>query len=157
MKNAQSELDEDPEDTFADAKEEQWDSDDDASMYSNSMDSRLSYDEYGSQTSRMEEEELELERMQLEEDNRIMEDRYTEDQEGFRIRLDPANFQEQLMNEAGPHTDGMLKRVELIKRSLETERDGRELRDTAICSDKLMSFLHAESLSEETDDLLDQL
>jgi len=78
----------------------------------------------GSRFSADNKEELELERHNLEEDNMIMEERHQEDQDGFRIRSNPVNFQEQLMNEAGPHTDGMLKRVELIKRALEIERGG---------------------------------
>ena len=61
------------------------------------------------------------------------------------------------MNEAGPHVDGMIKRVELIKKAVEDERDGGRLRDPAICTEKLMAHLHAESVSGGIANLLDQI
>jgi hypothetical protein len=61
------------------------------------------------------------------------------------------------MNEAGPHVDGMIKRVELIKKALEDERDGGRLRDPAICTKKLMAHLLAESVGGDIADLLDQI
>ena len=98
-----------------------------------------------------------MELLEVERDNKKGEERYQDKKDRFRISLDPANFQEQLMNEAGPHIEGMLKRVVRIKSLLENEGNGRDLRDPAICSDKLMTFLHEESISEGTDNMIDQL
>ena len=161
MANSQAEQDTDPEDTFEDAyKEEEkkvtqdslQEGDSDDSLYSNtsmSVDSDIKFN--------VDNEELATELRDLMEMNNIADGRYQDDQGSFRIRLNPENFQEQLMNEAGPHVDGMIKRVELIKKALEDERDGGRLRDPAICTEKLMAHLHTESVSGGIADLLDQI
>ena len=51
----------------------------------------------------------------------------------------------------------MIKRVELIKKALEDERDRGRLQDPAICTEKLMAHLHTESVSRGIADLLDQI
>jgi hypothetical protein len=102
MMKAQEMQSEDPEDTYQDAKEDYEDLDDDASMANDGSLDQMDTLSFDSGFSANNKEELELERHNLEEDNMIMEERHQEDQDGFRIMLNPVYFQEQLMIEAGP-------------------------------------------------------